>query len=149
MLCGTTTSAFHMVMCHTVPRPVPFTWQCVIRYRNQCNMTMRHTVPRPVQPDNAPYGNTTSVFHMTICHAVPRPVSFTWQCVIRYHDQRLSNGTKVESSTPSSDEVYFISDLGKVCDFLRIQLLKDDIKFFFKSENKNGNLHKARECYRC
>jgi hypothetical protein len=48
-----------------------------------------------------------------------------------YHDQRLSHGTKVESSTPSSDEVYLFSDLGKLCHFLRIQFLKDDIKFFF------------------
>jgi hypothetical protein len=35
---GTMTNAFHMAMCHTVPRLVPFTWQCVIRYHNQCNM---------------------------------------------------------------------------------------------------------------
>jgi hypothetical protein len=61
-----------------------------------------------------------------------------WKALVVVQYDRLSNGTKVESSTPSSDEVYFISDLGKVCDFLRIQLLKDDIKFFFKSENKNG-----------
>jgi hypothetical protein len=87
---GTMTSAFHMAMCHMVPRPVLFTWQCVKRYHKQCNMTMRHTVPRLVQHDNAPYGKTTSVFHMAICHTVPRPVSFTWQYVIRYHDQRLS-----------------------------------------------------------
>jgi hypothetical protein len=134
---GTMTSAFHMAMCHMVPRPVLFTWQCVKRYHKQCNMTMRHTVKQPVY--------------------------FTWQYVIRYHDQclspgnmsyydqRLSHGTKVESSTPSSDEVYFFSDLGKLCDFLRIQLLKDDIKLLliFKSENKNGNLYKTRECYRC
>ena len=112
---GTMTSAFHMAMCHTVPRPVPFTWQCIIRYHNQCNMTMRHMVTQPVY------------FTRPICHTVPRPVSFTWQCVIRYHDQRLSHGTKVESSTPSSDEVYFVSDLRKLCDFLRIQLLRDDI----------------------
>jgi hypothetical protein len=93
-------------------------------------MTMRHTVPRLVQHDNVPYGNTSSVFHMAICHTVPRPVSFKWQCVIRYHDQRLSHGTKDESSTPSSDEVYLFSDLGKLCDFLRIQLLKDDSELF-------------------
>jgi hypothetical protein len=36
---GTTTSVFHLAMCHTVPRPVYFTWQCVIRYHTQCNMT--------------------------------------------------------------------------------------------------------------
>jgi hypothetical protein len=107
---GTTTSAFHL--------------------------SMRHTVPRPVQHDNAPYGNTTSVFHMSICHTVPRPVSFTWQCVIRYHDQRLSHGTKVEGSTQSSDKVYFFSDLGKLSDFFRIQVLKDDIKKKIKKNQK-------------
>jgi hypothetical protein len=116
VLCGTTTSVFQLAMCYVVPQPgqhdnAPYgtttsaIWQCAIRYHNQCNMTMRHTVPQPVQHDNAPYGNTTSVFHMAICHTVPRPVSFTWQCAIRYHDQRLSHGTKVENSTPSSDEV--------------------------------------------
>ena len=88
---GTMLSAFHMAMCHTLPRPVPFTWQCVVRYHNQCNMTIRHMVPRPVEHDNAPYDNTTSVFHMAKCHTVPRPVSFTWQSVIRYHDQCLSD----------------------------------------------------------
>ena len=63
------------------------------------------------------YGTTTSVFHLA-----------KWQYIIRYHDQRLSHGTKVESTTPSSDVVYFFSDLGKLCDFLRIHILKDDIK---------------------
>jgi hypothetical protein len=145
------TSAFHMAMCHTVPRPVPFIWQCVIRYHNQCNMTMRHTVPRPVQHDNAPYGNTNSVFHMAICHTLPRPVSFTWRCVIRYHDQRLSHGTKVESSTPNSDELYFFSDLECSLIFSGNSFWKTILKRKIKkkSGNKNGNLYKARECYRC
>jgi hypothetical protein len=133
---ATMTSVYHLTMCHTVPWLVPFTCQYVIRYHNQCNMTMRHTVPRPVQHDNAPYGNTTSVFHLVICHTVPRPVSFTLQCVIRYHDQRLSYGTKVESLTPSSDKVYFFSDLGQICDFLRIQPLKDDINLFLNQKTK-------------
>jgi hypothetical protein len=133
---ATMTSVYHLAMCHTVPWLVLFTCQYVIRYHNQCNMTMRHTVPRPVQHDNAPYGNTTSVFHLVICHTVPRPVSFTLQCVIRYHDQRLSYGTKVESLTPSSDKVYFFSDLGQICDFLRIQPLKDDINFFLNQKTK-------------
>ena len=113
---GTMISAFHMAMYHTVSQPVPCTWQCVIRYHNQCNMTMRHTVPRPVQHDNATYGSTTSVFHLAMCHTVPRPVPFTWH-----------KGWKFDFS---SDEVYFFSDLGTLCDFLRIQLLKDDIKLF-------------------
>ena len=63
-------------MCHTVSRPVPRTWQCVIWYHDQCLAT-----------GNVSYGTTTSVFHMAMCHTVIRPVSLTWQCVIRYHDQ--------------------------------------------------------------
>ena len=151
-------------MCHTVPWLVPFTWQCVIQYHDQClspgnvsystttsafHLAMCHTViqpvqyekapygPRPVLYDNAPYGNTTSVFHMAICHTIPRPVSFTLQCVIRYHDQRLSHGTKVDISTPSSDGVFFFSDLRKLCDFLRIRLLKDDIEKKIKKIRKH------------
>jgi hypothetical protein len=143
---GTMTSAFHLAMCHVIPRPVQPSnvsygtttglfhlamWRIVILHWLWYRMAHCHvalvvvphsTLPaeihwlwyriihcsvkyQPVQHDNATYGNTTSVFHMAICHAVPRPVSFTWQCAIRYHDQRLSHGTKVESSTPSSDEV--------------------------------------------
>ena len=64
-------------MCHTVSRPVPRTWQCVIWYHDQCLAT-----------GNVSYGTTTSVFHMAMCHTETRPVPFTWQCVIRYHDQR-------------------------------------------------------------
>jgi TPP-dependent trihydroxycyclohexane-1,2-dione (THcHDO) dehydratase len=30
---GTTTSVFHLAMYHMLPRPVPFIWQCVLRYR--------------------------------------------------------------------------------------------------------------------
>ena len=140
----TMTSASHMEMCHTVPRPVLFTWQCVKRYHKQRNMTMRHTIPRLVQHDNAPYGKTTSVFHMAICHTVHD------QCLspgnMSYHDQRLSHGTKVESSTPSSDEVYLFSDLGKLCHFLRIQFLKDDIKcFFFLNQKTKMSIYTKRE----
>jgi hypothetical protein len=107
VLYGTTTSAFHLAICYAVPRPVPFTWQCVIRYHNQCNMTMRHTVPRTVQHDNAPYGNTTSVFHMAICHTVTRPVSFTWQSgngqfVIQVSTFNLHRNNLVEMSTVST-----------------------------------------------
>jgi hypothetical protein len=49
MLYGTTTSAVHLAMCHavpwpvqpsnichTVPQPVYYTWQCAMRYHNQC-----------------------------------------------------------------------------------------------------------------
>jgi hypothetical protein len=67
-------------MCHTVPRPVPRTWQCVIWYHDQC-----------LAPDNVSYGTTTSVFHLALCHMVPRPVYFTWHYVIWYHDQCISH----------------------------------------------------------
>jgi hypothetical protein len=121
---GTTTSAFHLAMCHTVPRPVPVTWQYVIRCTatSAFHLEMYHTVHRPVHftwqcviryhdqclsLGNMSYGTTTSAFHLEMCHngtmtstfhmimrhTVPRPVPFTWQCVIRYHDQRLSPGT--------------------------------------------------------
>jgi hypothetical protein len=56
---GITTSIFHLAMCHMVPRPVNFTWQCVMQYHNQYNLA--------------------------ICHAKPQPVCFTWQCIIQYH----------------------------------------------------------------
>ena len=98
---GTTTSVFHLALCHMVPRPVYFTWKCVIRYHDQCNLAIcliRYhnqcispgnvfAVPRKVQPSNVSCGTTTSVFHLVICYTVPQPVSFTWQCVMRYHDQ--------------------------------------------------------------
>jgi hypothetical protein len=45
-----------MAKCHTVPRPVSFTWQCVIRYHDQC-----------LSPGNVSYGTTTSIFHMHKC----------------------------------------------------------------------------------
>ena len=64
--CGTTNSVFHLTMCYTVPRPVSFTWPYVMRYHDQCNLAM--------------------------CHTVPQPVYFTWQCAMRYHDQCLSPG---------------------------------------------------------
>jgi hypothetical protein len=96
------TSASPLAMWHMVPRPVPFTWQCVIRYHDQglspgimsCgtttsvfHMAMCHMGKRPVQPSNMLYGTTPSVFHLAMCYAVPRPMPFTWQCVMRYHDQ--------------------------------------------------------------
>ena len=46
---GTTTSAFHLAMCHTVPRPGPFTWHYVMWYHDQC-----------ISHGNVSYGKTTS-----------------------------------------------------------------------------------------
>ena len=63
-------------LCHTVPRPVLRTWQCVIWYHDQC-----------LSPGNVSYGTTTSAFHLALCHMVPRPVYFTWQCIIWDNDQ--------------------------------------------------------------
>jgi hypothetical protein len=57
MLYGTTTSVFHLVMRYAVPQPVYFTWQCVIRYHDQC-----------ILPGNVLCGTTTSVFHLAIIH---------------------------------------------------------------------------------
>jgi hypothetical protein len=92
---GTSTSAFHLAMCYTVPRPVPFTWQYVIRYHDQClspgNVSQWYH-DQYLSYDNASYGTTTSAFHLAMCHTVPRPAPFTWQCVIRYHDPCLSLG---------------------------------------------------------
>ena len=55
---------------------MPFTWQCVIQYHNQC-----------LSPGNVSYGTITSAFHLAMCHPVPQPVPFIWQCVIRYNNQ--------------------------------------------------------------
>jgi hypothetical protein len=71
----------HLAMYHTLPRPVPFIWQCVLRYHDQC-----------LSPGNVSCGTMTSVFHLAIQHTLPRPVPFIWQCVLRYHDQCLSPG---------------------------------------------------------
>ena len=45
------TSASHLAMGHMVPRPAPFTWQCVIRYHDQC-----------LSPGSMSYGTTTVVY---------------------------------------------------------------------------------------
>jgi hypothetical protein len=123
---GTTPSVFHLTMYYSIPQPVYFSWQCVMRYHNHYSITYCHVkytgcvtvwridmlhwswyrmahchVALVVVPyDTLPGARHWSwcVFHMAICHTVPRPVSFTWQCVIRYHDQCLSHGTKAESS---------------------------------------------------
>jgi hypothetical protein len=76
VLCGTTTSVFHLAMCHTVPQSVYFTWQCVIRYHCQPLYFTWQCVIR--------YHNQCN---LAICHTIPQPAYFTWQCVMRYHDQ--------------------------------------------------------------
>jgi hypothetical protein len=45
---------WNLAMCHAVPQPVHFTWQCVIRYHNQS-----------LSPSNMSYGITTSVFTLS------------------------------------------------------------------------------------
>ena len=77
-------------MCHTVPQPVPRTWQCVIWYPRPVPRTWQYVIwyhDQCISPGIMSYGTTTSVFHMAMCHTITRPVPFTWQCVIRYHDQ--------------------------------------------------------------
>ena len=102
---GTTTSVFHLAMWHTVPQPVYFTWQCAMRYHDQCispgNVLMRYhdqcnlaiclTVSQPV------YFTWQCVIRYhnqcispDMCHTVPQPVYFSWQCVMRYHNQCIS-----------------------------------------------------------
>jgi hypothetical protein len=77
-------------MCHTVPRPVPRTWQCVIWYHDQC-----------IAHGNVSYGTTTNAAHLAMCHMVPRPIPRTWQCVIRFHDQwHLAMGHAVPQPVP-------------------------------------------------
>jgi hypothetical protein len=114
-------------MCHAVPRPVPRTWQCVICrlhfswYRKHIarwntlvvvpydillGCTGRGTVwhisrwnTLVVVPYDIMPGTTTSASHLAMCHMVPRPALFTWQCVIRYHDQCLSPGSMSYGTT--------------------------------------------------
>jgi hypothetical protein len=84
-------SWYRMTHCHVkgtshgtvcaLPWPVPFIWQWVLRYHDQC-----------FSPSNVLYGTTTTASHLARCHTVPWLVPFTWQCVIRYHDQCLSPG---------------------------------------------------------
>jgi hypothetical protein len=68
-----------VIICHTVPQLVYFTWQCVIRYHNQC-----------IPAGNVLCGTTSSVFQLAMCYTVPQPMYFTWQCAMQYHDQCLS-----------------------------------------------------------
>ena len=79
-----TTSAFHLTMCHTVPRPVTLTFQCVMRYHDQCNLA--------------------------ICHPVPQPVPFTWQCVMQYHDHCISPGNVLCGTTTN----VYIKSVGNI-----------------------------------
>jgi hypothetical protein len=81
-------------MCYAVPQPMYFTWQCVMRYHNQC-----------ISPGIMSYGTTTSVFHVAMCHTLPRPVYFTWQYGIRYHDQCLSSDNVSYGTTTSASHL--------------------------------------------
>ena len=99
---GTTTSVFHMAMCHTVPRPVPFTWQCVIRYHDQWNLAICHTVPQPVYFTWQCGMRYHDQCNLAMCHMVPQPVCFTWQCVLQYHNQCISPGNVLYGTTTSA-----------------------------------------------
>jgi hypothetical protein len=106
VLCGTTTSALHLTMCHAVPQPVYFNWQFVhwLWYRI-ANYQLKYTVcgtswhivrckalDQCISTGNMLCGTTTNVFHLAVCYAVPQSVYFTWQCVMRYHNQCISAG---------------------------------------------------------
>jgi hypothetical protein len=54
--CGTT---LHI----SVPKPLYFTWQCAMRYQNQC-----------ISPDYVLCGTTTSVLQLAMYYAVPQVV---------------------------------------------------------------------------
>ena len=81
-------------MCHVVPQRMYFTWQCVMRYHNQC-----------ISPDNVLRGTTSSVFLLAMCYAVPQPVYFTLQCIIRYHDKCLSYDNVSYGTTTSASHL--------------------------------------------
>jgi hypothetical protein len=67
---GTHSTLFHLKMCHAVPQPVYFSWQCVMRYHSLC-----------ISPGNVLCGTRTSVFHLAMCHAAPQPMYCSWQCI--------------------------------------------------------------------
>jgi hypothetical protein len=54
------TNVFQLTLCYTVSQPEYFTWQCIMRYHNQC-----------ISPVNVPCGTTTSAFHLAMYHTLP------------------------------------------------------------------------------
>jgi hypothetical protein len=109
VLCGTTTSVFHLAMYHTLSRPVPFIWQCVLRgtvrhsarlhwswYRmtlSPVKGTGRGTIWRIVN------WNTSVV---AMCYTEPQPVLFIWQRVMLYHNQCISADNVSYGTTTST-----------------------------------------------
>jgi hypothetical protein len=77
---GATTSAFHLKMCHAVPQPVYFSWQCVMRYHSLY-----------ISPGNVLCGTRTSVFHLAMCYAAPQPV--LWYRMTHYQVKYTDCGT--------------------------------------------------------
>jgi hypothetical protein len=55
---------------------MPLTWQCVIRYHDQC-----------LSSDNVSYGTTTSAYHLAMCSYMY--LSFT-KVTLSYADLKLS-----------------------------------------------------------
>jgi hypothetical protein len=51
---------------YAVPQPMYFTWQCAMRYQNQC-----------ISPGNVLCGTTTSVLQLAMYYAVPQLMYFT------------------------------------------------------------------------
>jgi hypothetical protein len=101
---GTTTSASHLAMCHMVPRPVYFTWQCAMRYHEKCNLAMSHAVPQPVyftsqyviRYDIMPGGIHWSWYHMTHCQVRGTGRGTVWH--ILTHDQ-VGNEYKISTNS--------------------------------------------------
>jgi hypothetical protein len=111
---GITTRVFHLAMCDAVPQPMYFTWQCAMRYHNQCISGNASHIARWNTLVVIPYDIMSTEIHWLwyrIAHCqlkytgngtayhiarwntlIARYVPFIWQCVIRYHDQCLSPG---------------------------------------------------------
>jgi hypothetical protein len=60
LVVGTINNVFQLAMCYAVPQLTYFTWQCIMRYHNQC-----------ISPVNVPCGTTTSAFHLAMYHTLP------------------------------------------------------------------------------
>jgi hypothetical protein len=95
VLCGTTTNVFHLTLCHTVPQQVYFTWQCVVRW-NALVVVPHSTLPGEIHwlwnritHCHVKYTCCGTVWH-NVKWVPPQPVYFTWQSVMRCHNQCLS-----------------------------------------------------------
>jgi hypothetical protein len=89
----------NLAICLTVSQPVYFTWQCDIRYHNQCIPPGIHWLWYRMTHCQVKYTGCGTVRHIARMHwswyrmtlspvkGTGRPVPFTWQCVMLHHDQ--------------------------------------------------------------